>query len=150
MPRLWRSTSTQPRLASRAWMLRLRAGWLRCTASAARAKWPCSARATKWRSWRRSFMRTLHRYADKNALELCAMLGQSAAIPTNTTSRAMNLTRRLGGLLLATALPCTALAELPTERIAPSIHPELKEHTAYFSQQLYKVADNVWSAVGWQ
>src|SRR5690606_18011794 len=62
----------------------------------------------------------------------------------------MNLPRRLGGLLLATALPCTAIAELPAERIAPSIHPELKEHTAYFSQQLYKVADNVWSAVGWQ
>lgn len=58
--------------------------------------------------------------------------------------------RRLGGLLLAATLPFSALAQLPDERIEPSIHPELKQHTAHFTQKLYKVADNVWSAVGWQ
>jgi alkyl sulfatase BDS1-like metallo-beta-lactamase superfamily hydrolase len=62
----------------------------------------------------------------------------------------MRLSSCFGGLLLAASLPLSAVAALPEERIEPSIHPELKAHTAHFTQKLYKVADNVWSAVGWQ
>ena len=57
---------------------------------------------------------------------------------------------RLGGLLLAAALPLGAQAELPAERIEPSIHAELAAHTRHFAQQIYRVAGNVYSAVGWQ
>ncbi|MBB2496755.1 alkyl/aryl-sulfatase [Aquipseudomonas ullengensis] len=57
---------------------------------------------------------------------------------------------RFSGLLLAASLPFGALAELPEERIEPSINAELAEHTKHFTQKLYKVADNVYSAVGWQ
>ncbi|MGH8354304.1 MAG: alkyl/aryl-sulfatase [Pseudomonas sp.] len=56
---------------------------------------------------------------------------------------------RLSGLLLAAALPFTANAALPDERIEASIHPELAAHTQEFEQRVYKVADNVYSAVGW-
>lgn len=62
----------------------------------------------------------------------------------------MSALRRFSGLILAATLPCAALAALPEEQITPSIHPELKAHTAHFNQKLYRVADNVWSAVGWQ
>ena len=62
----------------------------------------------------------------------------------------MSALRRFSGLLLAATLPLGALAALPEEQITPSIHPELKAHTAHFNQKLYRVADNVWSAVGWQ
>ncbi|MDG1581138.1 alkyl sulfatase dimerization domain-containing protein [Pseudomonas sp. GOM6] len=57
---------------------------------------------------------------------------------------------RFSGLLLAAALPFTAQAELPAERIEPSINAELAAHTKLFSQKVYKIADNVYSAVGWQ
>ena len=57
---------------------------------------------------------------------------------------------RFSGLLLAAALPLGAFAELPEERIEPTINAELAEHTKHFEQKLYKVADNVYSAVGWQ
>ena len=57
---------------------------------------------------------------------------------------------RLSGLLLAASLPLSAYAELPAERIEPSINAELAAHTKVFAQQLYRVADNVYSAVGWQ
>lgn len=57
---------------------------------------------------------------------------------------------RFSGLLLAAALPFTAQAELPAERIEPSINAELAAHTKLFNQQVYKIADNVYSAVGWQ
>jgi len=55
------------------------------------------------------------------------------------------------GLLLAAALPFAApvSAALPDERIETSIHPELAAHTHEFVQRVYKVADNVYSAVGW-
>ncbi|MGH8436317.1 MAG: alkyl/aryl-sulfatase [Pseudomonas sp.] len=56
---------------------------------------------------------------------------------------------RFSSLLLAAALPLTALADLPEERIEPSINAELAEHTKVFNKQIYKVADNVYSAVGW-
>ncbi|MEO4048904.1 alkyl sulfatase dimerization domain-containing protein [Pseudomonas sp. CAU 1711] len=62
----------------------------------------------------------------------------------------MNLSCRFAGLLLAASLPLSTTAALPEERIEPSIHPELKRHSEHFAQKLYKVADNVWSAVGWQ
>lgn len=57
---------------------------------------------------------------------------------------------RFSGLLLAAALPFCAQAELPAERIEPSINAELAAHTKVFAQKLYKIADNVYSAVGWQ
>ena len=62
----------------------------------------------------------------------------------------MSSISRFSGLLLAAALPFTAQAELPAERIEPSINAELAAHTKVFAQKLYKVADNVYSAVGWQ
>ena len=33
--------------------------------------------------------------------------------------------------------------------VKPGIHPELKEHTAHFEKQVYKVRDGVYQAVGW-
>ena len=42
----------------------------------------------------------------------------------------MSTFSRLGGLLLAAALPLNAQAELPAERIEPSIHAELAAHTS--------------------
>jgi len=57
---------------------------------------------------------------------------------------------RFSGLLLAATLPLSAVAELPAERIEPSINAELAAHTQVFAQQVYRVADNVYSAVGWQ
>lgn len=62
----------------------------------------------------------------------------------------MSSISRFSGLLLAAALPFTAQAELPAERIEPSINAELAAHTKLFSQKVYKIADNVYSAVGWQ
>jgi hypothetical protein len=50
----WRSSTGAPTLASSAWMLRDSAGWVRCTASAARLKLPCSTTAMRWRNWRSS------------------------------------------------------------------------------------------------
>ncbi|MGE8496362.1 MAG: alkyl/aryl-sulfatase [Pseudomonas sp.] len=57
---------------------------------------------------------------------------------------------RFSQLCLAAALPLAVQAELPPERIEPSINAELAAHTQHFAQTLYKVADNVYSAVGWQ
>lgn len=62
----------------------------------------------------------------------------------------MPVSRRLSALLLASAMPLASQAALPEERIEPSINAELKQHTQHFVQKLYKVADNVYSAVGWQ
>lgn len=62
----------------------------------------------------------------------------------------MSTVLRLSCLLLATALPLPSLAALPAETIAPSINAELAEHSKHFSKKLYKIADNVYSAVGWQ
>jgi alkyl sulfatase BDS1-like metallo-beta-lactamase superfamily hydrolase len=62
----------------------------------------------------------------------------------------MSPSSRFSGLLLAAALPLSAYAELPAERIEPSINAELAAHTKVFAQQVYRVADNVYSAVGWQ
>ncbi|MHA6495102.1 alkyl/aryl-sulfatase [Pseudomonas borbori] len=61
----------------------------------------------------------------------------------------MRILSSLSGLLLAATLPLTASAELPVEKIQPSINTELAEHTKHFSQKVYPIADNVWSAVGW-
>ncbi|MEN0108580.1 MAG: alkyl sulfatase dimerization domain-containing protein [Pseudomonas sp.] len=61
----------------------------------------------------------------------------------------MTALHRFSGLLLAAALPLTALADLPAETITPSINAELAEHTKVFNKQIYKVTDNVYSAVGW-
>ncbi len=33
--------------------------------------------------------------------------------------------------------------------VTPSIHPELKKHSERFVKKVYKIADNVYSAVGW-
>ncbi|MGF6695168.1 alkyl sulfatase BDS1-like metallo-beta-lactamase superfamily hydrolase [Metapseudomonas resinovorans] len=61
----------------------------------------------------------------------------------------MRISTRFSGLLLAAALPLGADAALPEESIAPSINAELAEHTKHFSEKVYKIADNVYSAVGW-
>lgn len=62
----------------------------------------------------------------------------------------MSVSCRLSALLLVSAMPLASQAALPEERIEPSINAELKQHTQHFVQKLYKVADNVYSAVGWQ
>ncbi|SFU02222.1 alkyl sulfatase dimerization domain-containing protein [Pseudomonas marincola] len=62
----------------------------------------------------------------------------------------MPIPRRLGCLLLAAVLPVSALAELPSERIEPQINPELAAQNSLFDMHVYKVADNTYSAVGWQ
>lgn len=56
---------------------------------------------------------------------------------------------RFSGLQLTAALPFTAQAELPHERIEPSINAELAVHTKLLNQKLNKIADNVYSTVGW-
>ncbi|WP_041770394.1 alkyl/aryl-sulfatase [Metapseudomonas resinovorans] len=61
----------------------------------------------------------------------------------------MRISTRFSGLLLAAALPLGADAALPDETIEPSINAELAEHTRHFSEKVYKIADNVYSAVGW-
>ncbi|WP_271103215.1 alkyl/aryl-sulfatase [Pseudomonas tohonis] len=61
----------------------------------------------------------------------------------------MRITTRFGGLLLAATLPWAADAALPDETLEPSINAELAEHTRHFDEKVYKIADNVWSAVGW-
>ena len=33
--------------------------------------------------------------------------------------------------------------------VKPSIHPELKEHSRQFDKKIFKIADNVYSVVGW-
>ena len=62
----------------------------------------------------------------------------------------MCLPHRIAAVLLGLALPLASHAALPEERISASINPELAEHTQHFAQKVYKVADNVYSAVGWQ
>lgn len=56
----------------------------------------------------------------------------------------------LSGFFLVAAIPLSTLAALPAERIEPSINAELAEHTRLFKSNVYKIADNVYSAVGWQ
>ncbi|MCH7908211.1 MAG: MBL fold metallo-hydrolase [Candidatus Hydrogenedentes bacterium] len=46
------------------------------------------------------------------------------------------------GLLPGVSGPATAEVE-------PSIHPELAEHTKHFEKKIYRIGDNVYSAVGW-
>lgn len=40
-------------------------------------------------------------------------------------------------------------AQDATKAVKPSLHPELQEHTRQFEKKIYKIADNVYSAVGW-
>ena len=61
----------------------------------------------------------------------------------------MRTLSRFSGLWLAAALPFGASAGLPDETIEPSINAELAEHTRHFREKVYPIADNVWSAVGW-
>lgn len=62
----------------------------------------------------------------------------------------MHISRRLGGLFLATVLPVSVMAGLPAERIEPEVNPELAAQNALFDPRVYKVANNTYSAVGWQ
>jgi alkyl sulfatase BDS1-like metallo-beta-lactamase superfamily hydrolase len=55
---------------------------------------------------------------------------------------------RLTFALLA-ALIATPAAFAQTKEIPPSINPELSEHTKHFEKKVYRIADNVYSAVGW-
>lgn len=72
-----------------------------------------------------------------------------SALIHNNNEPTMRLTTRFSGLLLAATLPLGADAALPDETLKASINPELAEHTRHFNQKVYQVADNVWSAVGW-
>src|SRR5690606_2039286 len=94
-------------------------------------------------------MRFMHLFCDRNALELSTGLCQSARRDNNNESYPMSAFRRFSSLLLAAALPFGALAALPEERIEPSINAVLAVHTRHFSEKVYPIADNVWSAVGW-
>ncbi|MCF7982467.1 MAG: MBL fold metallo-hydrolase [Pseudomonadales bacterium] len=49
--------------------------------------------------------------------------------------------------LFGGATQASAMEALPP--VNPSIVPELREHTAHFKKKIYKIADNVYSAVGW-
>jgi alkyl sulfatase BDS1-like metallo-beta-lactamase superfamily hydrolase len=53
-------------------------------------------------------------------------------------------------LFLASVLPTFNVAATADEfDVQPVIHAELKEHTKHFRKQIYKIAENVYSAVGW-
>ncbi len=91
-----------------------------------------------------------HQYSQKNALEVSSKLCEAASTDNDNELTCMRLPARWSGLLLAAVLPLGAFAELPEERIEPSIDPELAAHTKVFEQKLYRIADNVYSAVGWQ
>ena len=58
-PTTERRNNAEPICCSSNWMLRDSAGWLRCRATAARAKLPCSASASTWRICRSS--KAMHR-----------------------------------------------------------------------------------------
>ncbi|WXL24554.1 alkyl sulfatase dimerization domain-containing protein [Ectopseudomonas mendocina] len=57
---------------------------------------------------------------------------------------------RLAVAVLSFSCALGAHAALPDEQIKPSIHPELAAHGKLFAPHVYKVADSVYSAVGWQ
>jgi alkyl sulfatase BDS1-like metallo-beta-lactamase superfamily hydrolase len=57
---------------------------------------------------------------------------------------------RLAAAALSISCSFGAYAALPDEPIKPSIHPELAAHSKLFTPTVYKVADSVYSAVGWQ
>jgi alkyl sulfatase BDS1-like metallo-beta-lactamase superfamily hydrolase len=57
---------------------------------------------------------------------------------------------RLALAVLSFSCALGAHAALPAEQIKPSVHPELAAHSKLFAPDVYKVADNVYSAVGWQ
>ncbi len=38
---------------------------------------------------------------------------------------------------------------MPNPQIPPGIHPELKAHTELFKKKVYKIGENIYSAVGW-
>ena len=50
--------------------------------------------------------------------------------------------------VLAISAPAVAQDADPY-RIEPSIHPELAEHTRHFDKKVYKIGENIYSAVGW-
>src|SRR5262245_49687184 len=56
--------------------------------------------------------------------------------------------RLMVSLINLTVVALSARAALAQD-VKPSIHPELKEHTRRFDKKIYKIADNVYSAVGW-
>ncbi len=57
----------------------------------------------------------------------------------------------LSALLVASifALRVTAQDAPPQRQVTPSINAELKDHTKHFERKIYKIADNVYSAVGY-
>jgi alkyl sulfatase BDS1-like metallo-beta-lactamase superfamily hydrolase len=61
------------------------------------------------------------------------------------------LTPRAASLILTALLSTTvaAAAQDAPGRVSPGINPELREHTRHFEKKIYKIADNVYSAVGW-
>jgi alkyl sulfatase BDS1-like metallo-beta-lactamase superfamily hydrolase len=65
----------------------------------------------------------------------------------NVATRSRWLPVILVGLLVM--MPFPAWAQDATKEVKLSIHPELREHTRQFEKKIYKIADNVYSAVGW-
>ena len=58
---------------------------------------------------------------------------------------------RLLGWSLIVLLPCLLAAApcLAVDKIEPSVAPEMLEHTRHFEQKVYKIGENVYSAVGY-
>ncbi|MBT8079533.1 MAG: MBL fold metallo-hydrolase [Gammaproteobacteria bacterium] len=52
-------------------------------------------------------------------------------------------------MLLATIVIPFGVDSRELEQVRPSIHPELREHTEHFRKKIYRISDNVYSAVGW-
>ena len=52
-------------------------------------------------------------------------------------------------LVLLFTAPCFPSVAQTLAPVEPYVHPELKKHGERFVKKIYKVADNVYSAVGW-
>lgn len=61
----------------------------------------------------------------------------------------MNKIPALAIALATVAFACTPEADDPEYAVTPSIHPELAAHTRHFAPTVYRIGDNVYSAVGW-
>lgn len=59
------------------------------------------------------------------------------------------VTNLLLGLSLCIGLSLQSKAADSIPEVVPSILPELRQHTEHFKKKIYKVANNVYSAVGW-
>ena len=58
------------------------------------------------------------------------------------------MNKLFSGLIVANLISLHCHADL-TRPVEPAIHPELKAHTEHFAKTVYKVTEQVYSAVGW-